>query len=81
MVDDYILDKVLDKTKERIGIEKFVDTKILIDTDNKFPVDVTFKNVAMFIIEDGDKSYTYIFLAGASVVLETGKILVKVDVR
>ena len=28
MVDDYILDKVLDETKEIIDIEKFDDTKI-----------------------------------------------------
>ena len=26
MVDDYMLDKVLDKIKKIIGIEKFVDT-------------------------------------------------------
>ena len=29
MVDDYILDKALDKVKEIIGIEKFDDTKVL----------------------------------------------------
>ena len=32
MVNDYVLDKVLDKTKETKGIAIFVDTKILIDT-------------------------------------------------
>ena len=32
MVNDYVLDKVLDKTKETKGIVIFVDTKILIDT-------------------------------------------------
>ena len=69
MVDDYILDKVLDKTKERIGIEKFVDTKILIERDDKFLVDVTLKNVVifMFVIENRDKSYPYLFLEGALV--------------
>ena len=34
MVYDYMLDKVLDKIKEKTDID---DTKILIDTDNKFP--------------------------------------------
>ena len=32
MVDDYMLGKVLGKIKEIIGIEKFDDTKIFIDT-------------------------------------------------
>ena len=41
MVDDYIIDKVLDKIKEIIRIEKFDDTKILIDTDDKLPDDIT----------------------------------------
>ena len=32
MVDDYMLDKALNKIKEKLGIEKLDDTKILIDT-------------------------------------------------
>ena len=39
-----ILNKVLDKIKEIIGIEKFDDTKILIDTDDKLPYYITLKN-------------------------------------
>ena len=35
MVHDYMLDKVSDKIKEIIDIEKFDDTKILIDVDDK----------------------------------------------
>ena len=35
MLDDYKLDKVLDKVKETIGILKFDETKILNDTVNK----------------------------------------------
>ena len=35
LVDDYMLDKVLVKIKKIMGIEKFDDTKILIDTDDK----------------------------------------------
>ena len=32
-----MLDKEVDKIKEIIGIEKFDNTKILIDTDDKLP--------------------------------------------
>ena len=49
MVDDYVLDKVLNKIKKIIGIGRFDDTKILIKTDNKLPGDVTFKNVVILI--------------------------------
>ena len=38
MVDDYMLDKVSDKIKKMIGIEKFDATKILIDTDNRLQI-------------------------------------------
>ena len=41
MVDNNILDKVLDKIKKIISIEKFDDTKVLIDTDDILP-DITF---------------------------------------
>ena len=41
MVNDYMLDKVLDKIKETIGIVKFDDTKILIDTNDKLPDYIT----------------------------------------
>ena len=34
MIDDYVIVKALCKIKEIICIEKFVDTKILIDTDD-----------------------------------------------
>ena len=42
VVDDNTLDKVLDQIK-RIDIEKFDDTKILTDTDDKLLDDVTLK--------------------------------------
>ena len=48
IVDDYMLDEVLDKTKEITGIEKFGNTKILIGTDDKFPNVITLKNVVLF---------------------------------
>ena len=49
MVDDYMLDKVLDKIKEIIGIEKFDGTKILIYADDKFADDITLKNVMILM--------------------------------
>ena len=38
MVDDYLLDKGLDKIKEILGFEKFDDTKIFINTDDKLRI-------------------------------------------
>ena len=37
MVNNYMLDKVLDKIKETIAIQKIDDIKVLIDTDDKLP--------------------------------------------
>lgn len=42
MVSDNVLDKILDKLKEIIGITNFCDTKSLTDTDGKLPDDNTF---------------------------------------
>ena len=41
MVNDYILDKVLNKIKEIIDVEKFDNANILIDTDDKLPDNFT----------------------------------------
>ena len=35
MIDNYMLDRVLDKITMIVGIEKFHNTKVLVDTDNK----------------------------------------------
>ena len=43
IVNDYMLDKVVDNIKETIGIEKFDDSKILIDADDKIPNYITLK--------------------------------------
>ena len=37
MINDYVLEKELDKIKETIVILKFDDAKIVIDTDDKLP--------------------------------------------
>ena len=39
MVDDYVLDKILEKIKEIIGIAKL----------DKLPDDITFKNIAILV--------------------------------
>ena len=65
MVDNHILDKVSDKIKMIVAIEKFDDTKIFIETDDKLPDNVTLKNVVKLItcvIKDNDKFYPQIFL-------------------
>ena len=47
MIDNYMLDKVLGRIKEIIGIEEFDNEKILIYTDDKLPSDITLKNVVI----------------------------------
>ena len=64
MVDDYMLDKVLVKIKEIMGIEKIDDTEILIDTDDKLPDYVTLKCVVILnirVIRHDGKFYLKIF--------------------
>ena len=63
-----MLDKVLDKIQEIIGIEKFDNAKIFIDTDDKQLGDITFKNVAILItcvLKDDGKFYPRLFLEEA----------------
>ena len=65
IVDDYIFSKVLDKIKKVITIEKFDDTKSLIDIDDKLSVDFTLKNMMILItciIKNDGKFYPQIFL-------------------
>ena len=65
MIDDYMLDLVLDKIKKIISIEKFDNTKILIDTDDKLLDDITLKNSVILttcVIKDCDKFYSQLFL-------------------
>ena len=42
MIDDYVLNKVLNKIKEIIGIEKSDETKVLVSTDDKLSDNITF---------------------------------------
>ena len=49
LVDDYMLDIILNKIQKIIGTEKFDNAKILIDTDDKQPDYITFKNVVILV--------------------------------
>ena len=65
IIDDYRLDKVWDKIKEIISIDKFDNAKILIDTYDKLPDYITFKNVVILMtcaIKDDVKFYPQRFL-------------------
>ena len=64
MVDDFMLNKVLEKIK-KISIEKFDDIENLIDTNDKLPNDITFKKVMILmtcVIKDDDNFYPQVFL-------------------
>ena len=68
MVDNYMLYKKLERIKKTIGIEKFDDAKILIDTDDKLPNNITLKNVVILmtcVMKDDDNFYSLIFLEKA----------------
>ena len=43
MIDDYVLNKVLNKIKEIIGIEKSDETKVLVSTDDKLSDNIAFE--------------------------------------
>ena len=62
MVGDCMLVKVLDKIKEIIGIEKFDDTKVLIDSHDELPDKITLEIVAILmtcVIKDDGKFYLH----------------------
>ena len=68
MVNDYMLDKVLNKIKETTDIVKFDDTKILVDTDDKLTDYIALKNVLILItciIKDDGQFYPQIFFEEA----------------
>ena len=70
MVGGYMLDNVLDKTNEIIGIEKFDTTNISVDTDYKSSDNATLKNIVMsmtWVIKDDNKIYPRLFLEEASI--------------
>ena len=50
-----------------MGIEKFDDTRISIDTDDKLSDDITLKNVVLVTctMKDDDKFYRQLFLEEA----------------
>ena len=68
MFNDYILDKVLGKTEEMIGTEKFDNTNIFIDADDKLWNDIILKYILILItcvITDDNKFYLQLLLEEA----------------
>ena len=68
MFNDCILDKVLGKTEEMIGTEKFDNTNIFIDADDKLWNDIILKYILILItcvITDDNKFYLQLFLEEA----------------
>ena len=64
MVVDCTVNKALEKIKEITGIEKIDNTKMLIETDDKLPDDITLKNVVILIvciIKDYSKFCPHVF--------------------
>ena len=67
IVDNCMVDKSLDKIKEIIGIEKFDDTKIWINTNDKLSDNIilTLHKVVILlteVIKEGDRFYPQVFL-------------------
>ena len=64
MIDNYMLNKVLDKVKEITSIEKFDDTQILIDANDKLPNDIPLKEDEILIrcvVKDNGQFYPQLF--------------------
>ena len=60
MVDDYMIDEVLDKIKESRGIEELDNTRLLIDTNENLPNDITLKILVILmtcVIKNDRKLY------------------------
>ena len=67
MVDDFTLNKALDRIK-RIDFKKRDDTRILIDGDDKLPDDTTLQNDVILMtgaFKDHDKFFPQLFLGEA----------------
>ena len=62
--DGYMLDKVLNRIKEIMRIEKLDKTKTLIDADDKLSQVITFKNFVIlvtWVTKEGNKLYQQFF--------------------
>ena len=65
MLDDYMLNKKLNRIKEIIGIEEFDNIKILAETNDKLPDNIILQNAMIlitFVLKDGGKFYPQLFL-------------------
>ena len=60
MVEDYMLDKVLDKLKQIIGIKNLTVLKYFMDTNEELQDGITLKNILIlitFVTKDDNKFY------------------------
>ena len=65
MVYNYMLGKLLDQIREKIGLDKFGDFKILMERDDILPDNIILKNVFALItqvISNDDHSFSQINL-------------------
>ena len=64
LVDNYMVDKVLDKVKEIINTGKFDGTKILINTDDKLSDGIIYKKAltSLTCVIKGDDKFSQLFL-------------------
>ena len=67
LINNYVLERVLDKIVGTSKIEKFDDTRILVVIDNILSDNIPFKNVVIkmaSVVKDGDAFYPQLFLEG-----------------
>ena len=66
MNDDFMSAIVLDKNKKKIGIEKFDDTKTMIETNDELPDNIIVTLITC-VTKDGNKFYPQLCLEEALV--------------
>ena len=67
LINNYVLERVLDKIVGTSKIEKFDDTRILVVIDNILSDNIPFKNVVIkmaSVVKDGDAFYPQLSLEG-----------------
>ena len=74
---NYMLGKLLDQIRQRIGFGKFGDFEILMETDNIFADNIILKNIftlISWVISDDDHSFSQIKL-GESLAMQCKSIV------
>lgn len=74
---NYMLGKLLDQIRERIGLDKFGDFEIVMETDNIFADNIILKSIftlISWVISDDDHSFSQINL-GESLAVQCKSIV------